>query len=248
MSPSRLIAHPELVLQVDEVADIEKKLGARRAGQPLAYIVGEKEFYSEPFFVDERVLIPRPETEIVVEEAVKIIENNPERRLVLDMGTGSGAIGIMVAKLCDAHVLAVDASMGALTVASINARRHGMQERVRFLCSDLFEAINHRGRFSVVAANLPYVPTGALAGLMRDVREYEPMRALDGGPDGLAIYRRFLARVPRHLEEGGAVVMEVGGREQSEAVAALLEGRGMKSRVRKDLSGTERVVTGEWKR
>jgi release factor glutamine methyltransferase len=247
IAPAGLLARPELKLEEGQIATIEKKIGERLSGKPLAYIVGEKEFYSEPFFVDERVLIPRPETEIVVEEVIKMIENKPERRPLMDMGTGSGAIGVTVARLRGTRVVAVDVSSDALGVASMNAKRHGVSEIIAFVCSDLFRAIGAHGRFSIVVANLPYVATGDLSGLMRDVREYEPIRALDGGANGLELYDRFVSQVPDHLEDDGAVVAEVGGAGQARALKGMLNKRGFEVEIIKDLSGIERVVKGIWK-
>jgi release factor glutamine methyltransferase len=247
MDRAGLLARPELELEAGQLAAVEAAVGERISGRPLAYILGEKEFYSETFFVDERVLVPRPETEIVVEEVIKMIENNRHMTTLLDMGTGSGAIGVTVARLVGTAVVAVDRSPEALEVAAVNVRRHGVSERVALLCSDLFGAITAGARFSIIAANLPYVASHELAELMVDVRDYEPAAALDGGAGGMEVYERFACQAPSHTEPGGAVVAEVGGPGQAGTLGRMLGAQGFTWFVKKDLAGTERVVVAQWK-
>jgi release factor glutamine methyltransferase len=172
-----------------EAAQIDELVEERRAGRPLAYITRVKEFYSEEFFVDGHVLVPRPETERLVEEALRIIENRAKPVSVLDMGTGSGAIGIIMAKRAFCEVLCVDISPEALRVARQNARLLCPDADISFVCSSLFDSLRAGTRFDLVLANLPYIPTEEIDALAVDVREFEPRVALDGGPDGLGVYR-----------------------------------------------------------
>lgn len=217
----------------------------REAGKPLAYITREKEFFSHSFFVDGRVLIPRPETELLVEEALAILEKRNDLRSVMDMGTGSGVVGNTIARLSLRSVLCVDISPGALDVAQKNGRDSGMAERLTFLCSDLMSGIKKGRKFDMIVANLPYVAEHEWDGLMRDVKEYEPASALLGGPDGLDIYRRFVRLLPDHLSEHGFVLIEIGD-GQGKKVAELFESSGLNAALKKDLAGKERMVRGSW--
>ncbi len=212
----------------------------RMTGRPLWYIIGDTEFYGYPIKVDERVLIPRPETELLVRQAVSTVRGGDS---VLDLCTGSGAVAVAIA--CEVSkdravsVTATDISDGALALARENARLN--KANVTFVKSDLFE--NVRGRFNVITANPPYVPTAELAGLPEDVREFEPRIALDGGADGLDFYRRIAAKVSRYIARGGMLIMECGENQAQEIVKIF------KSTTRcdfamlvKDLAGVERVV------
>lgn len=234
--------------EVSEVA-VERIQGCfaeRKKGRPFAYIARCKEFYSEKFYVDERVLIPRPETELLVEEALEILKIKPEIKSVLDMGTGSGAIGIVLAKETDKNIVCADISMDALGVAHRNRERLGLSENVRLLCTDLFAAMGNV-RFDMILANLPYVDSDEWDSLMTDVKDYEPRTALDGGLGGTAIYRRFVEGLPRHLGEKGYVLCEVGGYEQASTIRDMFGGVGLNGIIKKDLSGNERVIIGSWK-
>jgi release factor glutamine methyltransferase len=205
-----------------------------------------KEFYSEEFLVDRHVLVPRPETEHLIEQALKIIENKSKPVSVMDMGTGSGAIGIMTAKTALCETLCVDISPEALSVAKENARLLCPDANISFVCSNLFDSIGESKRFDLVLANLPYIPTEELDALDKDVRDYEPRVALDGGKDGLDVYRRFLAALPRYLKEGGHVVCEIGSNFQSERMEKMLQSIGLRAETKKDLSGRERIIIGSW--
>ena len=188
---------------------ISESLAQRKTGKPLAYIAGRREFFSEEFFVDERVLVPRPETELLVEEALRTIVGKTSAR-ALDMGTGSGIIGIVLARHGAHDVTCVDISHEALLVARKNAERLGVGERITHVCSDLFGAIRQGQRFDLITANLPYVSRPEWEGLMRDVR-FEPYVALVGGARGTEVYERFIPASACYLREGGTVLCEVGG-------------------------------------
>lgn len=217
------------------------ELSRRVAGEPVAYIVGEREFYGLSFFVDSRVLIPRPETELLVElvlERVKTVQN-PR---IVDVGCGSGCIAVAVAvHREDALVYATDASEGALEVARLNAARHQVSQRVRFLHGDLLAPLPEP--VDVVAANLPYVNQADLSALPVSIREYEPRLALDGGTDGLGVIRRLFDQAAGYLRGGGCLLVEIAY-DQAEAATRMAGCFFPTAQVRThaDLGGVQRVV------
>lgn len=207
---------------------------------PLQHILGDTEFMGLPFLVNRHVLVPRQDTEILVEEALAWAAKRPLR--ALDVGTGSGCIAVSLACLGNfASVTAVDLSPEALIVARENAERNGAQ--VRFVVSDLLHAL--RGEtYDLIVSNPPYIPSGEIAGLMPEVRDHDPRLALDGGPDGLACYRRLVREAWEHLAPGGRLMMEIGS-AQARAVDRLLEEAGYGGcAVYRDLAGRDRVVAG----
>ncbi|MBA4416819.1 MAG: peptide chain release factor N(5)-glutamine methyltransferase [Syntrophus sp. (in: bacteria)] len=246
MKKEEILMNPEREIEAEKARSIERLLEERRCGKPLAYILGEKEFFSHPFLVDQRVLIPRPDTELLVEEALAILDKNPLMGAIMDMGTGSGIIGGTIARIAEKHVLCVDISRDALSVAEKNSRTAGVSGRLSFLCSDLFAGIKRETKYDMIAANLPYVAQGEWDSLMKDVREYEPRLALLGGGDGLDIYRRFTADLPDYLKDDGYVLCEIGGEEQAIKMAHLFESRGLRTAIKRDLSHRERVIIGSW--
>ncbi len=224
-------------------AECEKILSVfeeRLTGRPLWYIYGNTEFYGYTFKVDERVLIPRPETEILVRQAIASL---PEGGSMLDLCTGSGAVAVAVA--CEAakekHVTVVgaDISEEALEVARENARIN--KANVNFVKSDLFAGV--RGKFNLITANPPYIRTEELKSLPKDVRDFEPRIALDGGEDGLDFYRRIAQRIGRHIVRGGMLILECGEGQAQEIIKIFQEtSRCDFAMVVKDLAGVERVV------
>ena len=226
-------------------ARIRACIEERKMGKPLAYITGVKEFFSEAFLVDARVLVPRPETELLVEEALRLMGAYAEPR-VLDVGTGSGAIGIMLARH-GARVVCTDLSFGALLVARENAARLGVSERIRFVCADLMAGTREGSAFDLIVANLPYVPCAEWEGLMEDVKAFEPRTALVGGVSGVEIYERLIASLHGHLSPSGHVLCEMGGDAQARLVAEIFEKHGLQSSSLADLEGRKRVLKGTWK-
>jgi release factor glutamine methyltransferase len=255
----------------DELAAIRTLIKRRQAGESVAYLVGKKEFWGIDFTVDARVLVPRPDTETLIEEArerlagVRVGEaglrpaepvaggdGNPSRvpevgdgghtPRIADVGTGSGAIALTLAKLFPgAAVFASDVSPAALEVARGNAERLGLA--VTFTEGDLGAPLAAHGPFSLLGANLPYIPSGEMATLPPEVK-CEPTLALDGGPDGLSLVRRLVGDAPALLGPGGALVLEIGD-GQAGATAELLRAAGFADvRTRRDLAGVERVVSG----
>jgi release factor glutamine methyltransferase len=247
VSKERLLMEADRQLNQREWRRVLRFVEERRKGKPLAYLTNRREFFSEIFYVDERVLIPRPETELLVEEALALIGDGRSRTSVLDMGTGSGILGVLLAKGGAERVLCVDVSPGAIVVAQVNGRRLGVEERLDFLVSDLFSALRKgKPSFDIICANLPYVSSEEYDELMDDVRCFEPKEALLGGVGGMGLYARFARDVVTHLSPGGAVLCEIGGRDQAEVLGNMLRHAGFKVMVLNDLSGRQRVVRGVW--
>jgi release factor glutamine methyltransferase len=221
-----LLTHPTRELTEDQLAAFEAAIFRRRRHEPIQYITGQQEFYGLTLAVTPAVLIPRPETEHLVEA---VLERLPKDRPVsiADIGTGSGAIAIALASnLPHAEVTAIDLSPSALDVAESNARTHGLDGQIHFLLSDLLEALpapQQTDYFDAIASNPPYVPTDDSPLLHPQVREHEPSTALYAGPDGLEIYRRLIPQAQKALKPGGLLALEIGHGQQ-DALANLLRG------------------------
>jgi release factor glutamine methyltransferase len=238
-----LYTHFDQPLKQEELAGYRGLIQRRLGGEPVAYLVGKKEFRSLELTVDARVLVPRPDTETLVEVALGLVGDGGR---VVDVGTGSGAIALALKHERPAlEVLAVDRSPDAAAVARGNAER--LKLEVEVLEGDLLAPVATRGPFALVASNPPYIPSGDVPGLAAEVRK-EPHGALDGGADGLVYIRRLIADAPALLVPEGAVALEVGA-GQAPAVAALFaaDGRYQQASVAKDLAGIERVVAARLK-
>jgi len=238
-----VLAHPERRLSVVETARYQAMLARLQAREPLAYVLGEREFYGRPFSVTPAVLVPRPETELLVEVALEYLRGpRPAVGWLADVGTGSGALAVtLAAEWPAARVLATDRSLAALAVARANARRHGVEARVACLCADLLAGV--RGPLAVVVANLPYIPSALLDELAPEVAAYEPRLALDGGPDGLALVGRLLGQLPTRLAPGGLAVLELGADQTEVARAAATTALpGADLAVVHDHTGTPRAL------
>ncbi len=223
-----IVAHGLTPLPAAEAERIHRLLQPlllrRAAGEPVQYILGETEFFGLNFAVSPAVLIPRPETELLVEQVLAVARTLASPR-ILDIGTGSGAIAIaLAAALPQAHLVAVDLSPAALDLAHRNAHRHGLADRIHFLESDLFSALSGQ-RFDVVVSNPPYVPLQDASTLAVEVRDHEPALALFAGDDGLAVYRRLIPATRRHLAPGGLLALEFGFGQQ-QPIAELLAASG----------------------
>jgi release factor glutamine methyltransferase len=219
----------------------------RRAGrEPLQRILGWEDFRGVRVRLTNAVLVPRPETEMLVEWALALLPEPGDRRLLaIDVGTGSGCIACALAcERPDLDVIAVDVSPAAAAVARDNARALGVAERVRVVAADLLECV--RGpRADLIVSNPPYLPTATVPELEPEVRAHEPRLALDGGPDGLALIRRIAATAGGCLKPSGALALETAGDAQAEAAAALLRGARLQAvAVRADLAGVDRFVAG----
>ena len=236
---ARQIADPDAPLGAAERRRLERALRRREAREPLAYIVGRREFWSLEFAVGPGVLVPRPDSETVVSAALARMRAAPRR--VLDAGTGSGCLLLaLLSEWPGAFGVGVDSSLAAARAAAANARALGLAERCAFAVSDWTAAVG--GAFDVIVCNPPYIPRGALAGLAPEVAR-EPRAALDGGADGLACYRALLPGAARRLRPGGLIVLEIGeGAERP--VRALLRAAGFRAvAVRRDLAGRPRALS-----
>jgi release factor glutamine methyltransferase len=229
-------------LSAAELADIRALVKRRRMREPVAYILGHRDFYGRTFEVSPAVLVPRPDTETLVERALGRLGEAPVER-VLDLCTGSGIIAVTLAAECpELQVDGTDASEEALEVARRNAERHGVADRVRWMQGDLFDAVPEGQRYGLVTANPPYVAEADLDRLAPEITEWEPRLALAAGPDGLDVLRRMAAGLGRVLTPGGTVLVELG-QGQAGAVSAAFESHGVTPvGVHRDLGGIERVI------
>lgn len=234
---SDLFVFGQTELCTDAAQKVKSAVSRRIAGEPLAYITGRRYFMGFCFAVDERVLIPRQDTELLCESAVELLKSGGR---MLDICTGSGCVAISVAKLTDANVTASDISKGALSVAKMNAQALGAD--VRFINADLFDGID--GAYDVITANPPYIDSAQMALLGEDVKR-EPKGALFGGDDGLDFYRRIIPEAKKLLLSGGTLLLEIGF-DQSAAVSGLMEQEGyINIVIKRDMAGKTRVVQGE---
>ncbi len=243
-----LLAHGDAALSEREAARYADAVARRARGVPVAYIIGSVGFYGRSFAVTPDVLVPRPESELLIDLVLEHLRRGNRAAAaprVLDVGTGSGALAITLAlELPEATVSAVDISLPSLAVARANAATLGVAERVAFFAGDLSDAVPPGTRYDAIVANLPYVPTPALAPAP-DPTAFEPRLALDGGPDGLDVYRRFLAHAPGRLAARGLLLMEAapGTTRPLERLASSAFPAAAAVGVRADLSGRERVVS-----
>ncbi len=223
-----------------ERAAIRERVRRRATGEPVAYILGERGFWSLDLKVDPRALIPRPETELLVEQGLLLLKQQ-ESPLIVDVGTGSGCIALALAKeKPEAEIHAIDRSPEALVLAQENAKFLGLE--LKFHLGDLLKPLGDI-QADLILSNPPYIPSAAIKGLMSDVREFEPHIALDGGEDGLELIRRLIQQAPPLLREGGALLMEIGF-DQGAAVLKILEadGRYVDLEIHRDHASHERVI------
>ncbi|WP_373044033.1 peptide chain release factor N(5)-glutamine methyltransferase [Vulgatibacter sp.] len=237
----RLIIDSDKPLTKDELASYRKRIERRANGEPLAYILGKREFYGREFLVDPRVLIPRPETEGLVEIVLRDLPPEGEVR-VLDLCAGSGCVGITIAlERTDARVDLVELDPGAAEVARSNVEKHGVGDRVRVLVGDLFAPVAGEPPYDGIAGNPPYIPAAEIPTLSREVQR-EPMLALDGGPDGLDLVRRIAEGAGRHLVPGGPLALELTI-EQPPIAAELFRAAGFaEAHAEQDFTHRDRYV------
>lgn len=234
-----LIAHAEDELDDGRVDQFRRVVERRAAGEPLQYITGLQDFFGREFRVTPDVLIPRPETELLVEAALEV---NKAAKFICDVGTGSGCIALtLLCELADARAVALDKSPAALEIAKFNAQKLSVAERAEFVVSDCFDSLDRR-QFDLIVSNPPYVSAGVLAGLQREVRDHEPLVALSPGQDGLSIIRRLISEAPQFLTPEGHLIMEIGF-DQGEAVQQLIDANVWELReIRPDLQCIPRIV------
>jgi release factor glutamine methyltransferase len=236
-----LLAHNEDQLSLNQLGLYRSLIARRAESYPLQYLTGHQEFFKLDFEVTPDVLIPRPETELIVEVGFEILKEKATP-LFADLGTGSGAIAIsLLRELPRARAIAVDISAAALSVAKRNAERHEVTDRLQLIESDLFSALESRASFALIVSNPPYVPANDLNYLQHEVR-HEPTGALDGGPDGLTVIRRILKDAPEFLCARGHLVFEIGFDQHETVKAAIDDAVWELIELRKDLQGIQRTV------
>lgn len=238
-----ILAHPEAAIPAEAAEKLNGLLERLARGEPLPYLMGHWEFFGLDFLINQAVLIPRPETELLVEQALEWLQKHPESQSAADAGTGSGCIAVCLAKHTPLlRITAVDSSQEALEVARQNATRHAVGNQITFLQGNLLEAVV--GPFDLVCANLPYIPSAALPDLA--VADHEPRQALDGGEDGLKAIRALVADAPRWLTSGGLMLLEMQfnqGDEITNIVRAHLPDAAIT--VLPDMAGQPRLVRVE---
>jgi release factor glutamine methyltransferase len=246
----RLFAEPERRLTEQESAAFEEFVERRERREPIAYIVGHKAFRMIDLQVNENTLIPRPETETVVEVVIAELKRlDKETPLVLDIGTGCGAIGLALAnEHPHVRVVATEVHPAPLEMARLNATRLGLADRVEFIVSDLFDDVPSEARFDVIVSNPPYVPVEAMRRLAPEIRGYEPHVALLGGTHGMDFYVRIIPAAPQFLLPGGMLAVEINDGRMLETLQLFLTaGRFDDIDVRNDLGGLPRVISGREK-
>jgi release factor glutamine methyltransferase len=241
-----VMAHPELSLTPEQQEQLDNSLARFENGEPFPYILGHWEFFGLDFDVSPDVLIPRPETELLVEKAIAWLQESPVRKTVADIGTGSGAIAVSIAaNILDAHILASDISHAAIEVARKNAQKYHVAERIDFIQCDILpppsEPFPAESHFDLICANLPYIPTEKLQGL--PIYGREPTIALDGGLDGLDIFRRLMQIAPNWLAPDGLLLLEI---EATRGRQALSLANDMfpraETHLQQDLTGRDRLL------
>ena len=241
-----LFLHGERRLNPEETVAYQTMLNRRLQQEPLQYIVGRVEFWSREFQVTPDVLIPRQETEFVLEQILSLVRRRGlDCRCILDMGTGSGVIADVLAAELDCPVVAVDSSPDALEVAAANINRHQLQDKVSFICSDLFAELNSRQQFDLIVSNPPYVAESEKKYLQPEVIEYEPGSALFAGPDGLDCYQRLIPESVGYLRSGGWLCLEIGA-TQGPAIMEIMRDCGYENvAVLVDYADHPRLALGQ---
>ena len=242
-----LYINPEQTISQEQVDDYNKLIERRTNHEPTAYILGHREFMDLDLIVNEDVLIPRPETEVLVESVIDHLNDNTGIIKIADIGTGSGAIAISLAKsLSGAAVEAVDISEKAINVARLNIGKYNLLGRITVHLGDLLSPLNGK-KFNAIVSNPPYIPSRVIDTLQAEVKDYEPSTALDGGMDGLDFYRLLFKESPKFLIDGGFLAVEIGF-DQAESVKKLAEAEGQFKDIEiiKDLSKNDRVIIAKY--
>lgn len=242
-----LFAHDDRVLNEEELVKLKNMLDLRSNKVPLQYIIGYTEFMSLDFTVSPAVLIPRQDTEVLVEKCIDLVRQKQKTTdvSVLDMCTGSGCIGISIAHYCpECKVVACDISEEALKIAKKNSERNGTENRLRLFQGDLFEALGKSEyKFDIIVSNPPYIESDTILKLQKQVKDNEPLIALDGGKDGLVFYKRIIERAPEYLNKNSYLALEIGY-NQAQDVTSLMQSKFEDIAIYKDLGGNDRVAVG----
>ncbi|MBC8286488.1 MAG: peptide chain release factor N(5)-glutamine methyltransferase [Nitrospinae bacterium] len=241
ISRTELMTYPDRVLSRIEAENFCSRIERRVLREPVSHITGVQEFWSLEFSVNEKVLTPRPETEILVEQCLKALARKSSPVRILDLGTGSGILAIVLAKeIPQSQIMAIDKS--TLEVARKNALRHAVADQVCFVSADLMQA-DWQGPYHLIVSNPPYIESENLFKCMPEVRQYEPVQALDGGRDGLDYYRFIVPSAWEKLEDDGLLALEIGHTQAAAVVALMESGSGYQDiQVVQDYSGYDRVV------
>lgn len=246
MSRTQLLLDSNRPLEKEELGRYRSLIARRRGGEPSAYILGKKEFFGREFKVDRRVLIPRPDTETLIEVALTRTRARSLGGRALDLGTGSGIVAVTFARERPTwQVTALDKSPEALEVARENALELGAVWGVRFIVSDLFSALDPSERFELIVSNPPYIPTRELAELDKGIADFEPRMALDGGDDGLDFYRAITTTAPRYLTQGGVLSVEIAWNQGPDVADLFTRAGFLDVEIAKDYGRRDRVVSGK---
>jgi len=244
---SDIYTNPEKEVDQNSYKKFQDLVERRLNREPISYITGEKEFYSRSYKVNSGVLIPRPETELLVDEAL-LLANQEDSPQILDMGTGSGCISVTLAYLCgNAKIVATDISLKALKLAKENITRHEKQDNISLLGGDLLAFFKDRS-FDIVISNPPYISESEIKMLEPDVRDYEPMVALSAGEDGLKYIKKIISGSKRILKNDGWCVLEIGQGQADKVTNLFLESGFTEVCTKKDLNGIDRVIRAKWKK
>jgi len=238
-----LVAYPER-----DLTDLDRASAAierRAAGEPVSRIIGRRGFWKDDFLIGPDTLDPRPDTETVIEEVLDLLPDRARVERILDLGVGSGCLLLsLLREFPMAHGVGVDVSPGAVSATLSNARDFGLEDRVKAAVGNWLDDVTDR--FDLIVSNPPYIRTGDIKTLEREVREHDPMRALDGGTDGLDCYRAIVPAAKEALKPGGLLALEVGAGQASAVSSFCVRGGFSRIRVRRDLAGIERCVSAQW--
>ncbi|RVU35854.1 peptide chain release factor N(5)-glutamine methyltransferase [Hwanghaeella grinnelliae] len=243
VSGETLVAYPERELSNSDRAWTAIK--RRASGEPVSRIVGRRGFWKDDFLIGPDTLDPRPDTETVIEEALDLLPDRAHVERILDLGVGSGCLLLsLLREFPAAHGVGVDISDGAVDATLSNAQEFGLDDRVQAFVGNWFAGVT--GRFDLIVSNPPYIKSGDIQALDREVRDHDPMRALDGGADGLECYRAIIPAAKDALKPGGFLALEVGARQASEVSSFCVREGFSRIRVRQDLAGIERCISAQW--
>ncbi|GJM16918.1 MAG: release factor glutamine methyltransferase [Thermodesulfobacteriota bacterium] len=244
---SEVYVNPDKEIDLQKFNRFQELLERRIKREPIAYILGGKEFYSKPYKVNPSVLIPRPETELLVDETLNLVQQRTSP-LILEIGTGSGCISVTIASLCEnVEIVASDISREALAVAKQNITKHNQKDRISLLRGDLLDSFEEQS-FDIIVSNPPYITEAEFDGLESEVKDFEPQIALTAGQDGLYYIRKIISDSTKILKDGGWCILEIG-HNQKESVQNIFRNCGFtKISSIKDLNGIERVIKAKWKK
>ena len=241
ISREKMLLNLNKKITQSEIDKFNKLLIKRKKKEPIAYIFGSKEFWKTTFVINQSVLIPRPETELLVEQSLKYLKKNRDYK-VLDIGTGSGCILISILKeRTKCKGIGIDFSKEAIKVAKINAKMQQLENRIKFVYSDVDKFLS--SKYDLIVSNPPYIKTCELKNLNEDIKNYEPIMALDGGSDGLSEIKKIIIRSSELLKRGGRLVLEIGHGQLNSVVNMIKEKKYYINNISKDLAGNTRCIT-----